>query len=61
MNRENSLYTILSGGLNFKMNNKLGTLSWSSVVMDLYTRRGYIIGALNKEQEQAWQVRKKKR
>ena len=24
--------------------------------MDLYTRRGYIIGELNEEQKQAWQA-----
>ena len=57
----NSTYTMVSGRLNFKMNKRFDSLSWSSVVRDFYTSRGYIIGELNEEQEQAWQARKKKR
>ena len=57
----NSLYTMVSGRLIFKINKRFDSLSWSSVVRYLYTRRGYIIGELNEEQEQAWQDRKKKR
>ena len=51
----NSLYTMVSGRLIFKINKRFDSLSWSSVVRYLYTRRGYIIGELNEEQEQAWQ------
>ena len=40
--RVNSLYTMISGRFNFKVNKRL----------DLYTRIGYIIGELNEEQEQ---------
>ena len=42
-----SLYTMVSWRLNFKINKKFYLLSWSLVVMDMYTRRGYIIGELN--------------
>ena len=59
--RVNWLYTMVSGRFNFKINKRFDSLSWSSVVRYLYTRRGYIIGELNEEQEQAWQDRKKKR
>ena len=59
--RLNSLYTVVSGRFNFKINKRSDSLSWSSVVRDLYTRRVYIIGELNEEQEQAWQARNKKR
>ena len=59
--RVNSLYTVVSGRFDFKINKSFDSLSWSSVVRDLYTRRGYIIGELKEEQEQAWQARKKKR
>ena len=52
---------MLSRRFNFKINKRFDSLSWSSVVRDLYTRRGYIIGELNEEQEQAWKARKKKR
>ena len=40
----NSLYTMVSGRLNLKINKRFDSLSWSWVVRDLYTRRGYIIG-----------------
>ena len=40
--RVNSLYTMVSGRLVKKK--KLDSLSWSSFVRDLYTRRVYIIG-----------------
>ena len=53
--RVNSLYTMVSGRFNLKINKRFDSLIWSSVVRDLYTRRGYIIGELNEEQEQAWQ------
>ena len=52
--RVNSLYTMISGGFNFKINKRFDTLSWSSVARDFFTRRGYIIGELNEEQDQAW-------
>ena len=42
--RVNSLYTMVSGRFNFKINKRFDSLSWSSVVRDLYTRRVYIIG-----------------
>ena len=42
--RVNSLYTMVSGMFNIKINNSFGSLSWSLVVRDLYTRRVYIIG-----------------
>ena len=61
VNRVNSLFTMVSGRFNFKINNRFDSLSWSYVLNDLYTRRGYIIGELNEEQEQAWKSRKKKR
>ena len=50
--RVNSLYTMVSGRSNFKRSKGFDSLIWSSVVRDLYTRRGYIIGELNEEQEQ---------
>ena len=52
----NSLYTMVSGRFNFKINKRFYSFSWSSVVKDFYTRRGYIIGELNEGQEQALQV-----
>ena len=52
---------MVSGRFNFKINKRFDSLSWSSVVRDFYTRRGCIIVELNKEKEQAWQARKKKR
>ena len=61
MKRVNSLYTMVSGRFIFKINNRFDSLSWSSVFRDFYTRRGYIIGELNEEQEHTWQPRKKKR
>ena len=59
--RVNSLYTMVSGRFNFKINKVFDSLSWSSVVRDFYTRRSYIIGELNGEREQAWQAQKKRR
>ena len=56
--RVKSLYTMVSGNFNFKINKRFDSLSWSLVVRYLYTRRGCIIGELNEEQEQAWQSRK---
>ena len=55
-----SLYTMLSGGFNFKSNKRFDSLSWSLFVSYLYTRRGYIIGELNEEQKQYWKLQKKK-
>ena len=57
--RVNSLYTMVSGRFNLKINKKFDSFSWSLVVRDLYERRGYIVGELNEEQEQAWQSGKK--
>ena len=54
--RVNSLYTMVSGRFNFKINKRFDSLSWSSAVRDFYTRRDCIIGELNEEQEQAWQA-----
>ena len=54
--RVNSLYTVVSGRFDFKRNKRFDSLSWSSVVRDLYTSRGYIIEDSNEEQEQAWQA-----
>ena len=59
--RVNSLYTMLSGEFNFKINSRFDSLSCSLVVRYLYTNRFYIIGSLNEEQEQAFQERNKKR
>ena len=49
--RVNSLYTVVSGRFDFKINKRFDSLSWSLVVRDLYTRRGCIIGEINEEQE----------
>ena len=59
--RVNSLYTMVSGRFTFKINKRFYSISWLSVVMDLYTSRGNTIGELNEEQEQAWKDRKNKR
>ena len=53
MKRVNSLYTMVSVRSNFKINKRFDSLSWSSVVRDFYTRRGYVMGELNEEQEQS--------
>ena len=50
----NSLYTMVSGRLNLKLNERFDSFSWSSVVMYVYTKTNYIIGELNEEQEQVW-------
>ena len=42
--RVNSLYTMVSGSFNLKINNRFDLLSWSLVLRYLYTRRDYIIG-----------------
>ena len=60
MKRVNLLYTMVSGRFNFKRNKRFGSFPWSSVVIDLYTRRGCIIGELNEEQQYSWQAQKKK-
>ena len=57
--RVNSICTMVSG--RFVLKKKYDSLSWSSIVRDLYTRRGYIIGELNEEPEQAWQAQNKNR
>ena len=59
--RVNSLYTMVSGRFNFKINKRFDSLSCSSVVRYFYTIRGYIIGELKNKQEQDWQARNKKR
>ena len=59
--RVNSLFTVVSWRFNVKINKRFNSLSWSSVVIYLYIRRGYIIGDLNEKQEQYWQAEKKKR
>ena len=41
--RVNSLFTMVSGNFNFKINKGFDSLSWLSVFRDFYTRRGYII------------------
>ena len=61
MKRVNSLYTMVSGRFIFKINKKFDSLGWSSIIRDLYTRRGCIIGELHEDQEHAWQGLKKKR
>ena len=50
VNRVNSLYTVVSGRFDFKINKRFDSLSWSLVVRDFYIRRGYIIVELNEEQ-----------
>ena len=45
--RVNSLYTMVYGSFTFKINKRFDSLSWSLVVRDLYTSRGYIIAKLN--------------
>ena len=42
--RVNSLYTMVPGRLNFKINQRFDSLIWSLFVRYLYTSRGYIIG-----------------
>ena len=41
-----SLHTLVSGKLNFKINKRFDSLSWSLVVRYLYTRRANIIGEI---------------
>ena len=59
--RVSSLYTMISVRFKFNQNKRSDSLICSLVVRYFYTRRGYIIGELNEEQDQAWQVQKKKR
>ena len=59
--RVNSLYTIVYVRFNFKRNNRFDSFSWSFFVRNFYTRRCYIIGQLNEEQQKTWQARNKKR
>ena len=40
MKRVNSLYTMVSRRLNLKINKRFDSLSWSSVVRELYTKEG---------------------
>ena len=47
MKRVISFYTIVSGRFNFKIYKRFDSLRCSSVVRDLYTRRGYNIGEFN--------------
>ena len=49
LKRVNSLYSMVSGSFNFKTNKRFDSLSWSFVVRNLYTTRGYIIGELNEK------------
>ena len=57
----NSIYNMVSGRLSLKINKRFDSLIWSLVFRYLYTRRGYIIGELNEEQDQDWRVQKNKR
>ena len=57
----NALYTMVSGRLIFKINKRFDSLSCSSVVRYLYTRRGYIIGELYGDQDQAWKTQNKRK
>ena len=41
--RVDLLYTMVSGSFNFIRNKSFDSFSWSSVVRDVYTRRGCII------------------
>ena len=43
MKRVNSLYTMVSGRFNSKINKRFDSLIWSSVVRYFYARRVYII------------------
>ena len=59
--RVNLLYTMVSERFIFKINNRFDSLGYSSFVRYFYTRRSYIIGELNEEQEQAWQAQNNER
>ena len=50
----NSLYNMVYGRFNFKINNGFDSLIWSYVVKYLYTKKVYISGELNQEKYQAW-------
>ena len=52
---------MVSGRFDFKKNKGFDSFNWSLVAKDFYTTRGFIIGELNEEQEQAWQAQNKKR
>ena len=45
--RVNSLYNMVYGRFNFKINKRFDSLIWSSVVRYFDKMRGYIIGELN--------------
>ena len=45
--RVNSLYTMVFGRFNFKINKRFDSMIWSSAVRNIYTRRGCIIEELN--------------
>ena len=47
VHRVNSLYTMVSGRFNFKINKRFDSLSWSSDFRYFYTSKGYIIGESN--------------
>ena len=59
MKRVNSFHNLESGRFNFKRNKRFDSLSWSLFLMDLYTRRGFIIVELNGEQDKAIKAQKK--
>ena len=61
LKRVNSLYTMVFGRFNFKINKRFDSLSCSLVFRVFYTRWGHIVGELNEERDQAWQARKNKR
>ena len=63
MGCEESEFIIYHGiwEVRFKKNKRFDSFNWSLVVKDFYTMRGFIIGELNEEQEQAWQAQNKKR
>ena len=44
LRKVSSLYTMESGRINFTITKRFDSLSWSSVVRYLHTRRGYTFG-----------------
>ena len=56
-----SLYTMVSWRLKFKIDKRFDSLSCLLLFRDMYTMRGYIIGELNEEQEQALAITKRRR
>ena len=59
--RVNSLYSMVSGKLDYKENKRFDSLSWSLVFRYLYTSRVYIIIELDEEQYQYWKAQNNKR